>query len=185
MKNEQKKIISFSPAARPEKPPFSVFYEENYQRVLHYTAGKIGNYHDAEDLVGEIFIYCYSHYDDFDPAKSALTTWLYMIVNSRIKNHYRDAKSCVDLESLVGTLADETDMDACIYLEQLRDLLEKALAVLPERQRTIVMMRYFEEKSNAEIAEALGMTQVNVRVQLSRALDTLEAKCGNILEGVR
>lgn len=167
-------------------PPFEEFYDDNYRKVVGYINRKIGNPHDAEDLASEIFIYCYSHYDDYDPSKSSLNTWLYMIVNSRIKNHYRDARTYVDLESLVGVLPDDSvDMDACIYLEQLHSLLEKALMKLPERQRKIVSMRYFEEKSNAEIAEALGMTQVNVRVQLSRALAVMEKQCGSLLEGAK
>lgn len=169
-----------------EKVPFPDFYNAHYKKVVHYINNKIGNLHDAEDLASEVFLYCYRHYDSYDPGKSSLTTWLYLVVNSRIKNHYRDARTYVDLESLVGVLPDETiDMDACIYLQQLKDLLEKALLTLPERQRKIVTMRYFEEKSNIEIAAELGMTQVNVRVQLSRALDALEKKFGNMLKGAR
>lgn len=157
------------------KPSFQEFYSEYYQKVVFYINKKISNPFDAEDLASEIFLYCYSHYDDYDPQKSALSTWLYLIVNSRIKNHYRDAKTYVDLESLVGALSDDTiDMDACIYLQQMKQQLEKAMNRLPDRQRQIVKMRYFEEKSNAEVAVALGMTQINVRVQLSRALDILE-----------
>lgn len=168
------------------KPNFADFYNAHYKKVVHYINKKIGNPHDAEDLASEIFMYCFSHYDDYDPEKSSLSTWLYMIVNCRIKNHYRDSRTYVDLETLVGVLPDETiDMDACIYLQQLKQQLERAMERLPERQRKIVTMRYFDEKTNGEIAAELGMSQVNVRVQLSRALDVLEKMCGNILEGVR
>lgn len=171
---------------KTEKPPFEAFYDANYQRVVQYIRKKLENLHDAEDLASEVFLYCYSHYDDYDPQKSSPTTWLYLIVNSRIKNHYRDAKSYVDLESLIGVLPDEMiDMDACIYLQQLRDLLERAMNRLPERQRKIVTMRYFEELSSSEIAAELGISPGNVRVLLSRALDTLEKSCGDLLEGVR
>lgn len=169
-----------------EIPTYAEFYETNYKRVVYYINKKVGNPHDAEDLASEIFTYCYTHYSDYDSEKSSLSTWLYLIVNSRIKNHYRDAKVHVELESLEGVLQDDSiDMDACIYLQQLRQQLEAAIAKLPERQQKIVTMRYFEERSNAEIAEKLGMTQGNVRVQMSRALDALEKLCGNLLEGVR
>ena len=168
------------------KPTFADFYNAYYKKVVHYINKKIGNPHDAEDLASEIFIYCFSRYDNYDPEKSSLSTWLYMIVNCRIKNHYRDSKTYVDLESLVGVLPDETtDMDACIYLQQLKQQLERAMERLSDRQRKIVTMRYFEERTNCEIAEELGMSQVNVRVQLSRALDILEKICVKILEGAR
>ena len=171
---------------KKEKPTFEEFYEDNFQRVVQYIRRKLDNLHDAEDLASEIFLYCYNHYDDYDPAKSSLNTWLYLIVNSRIKNHYRDSKTYVDLESLVGVLPDEAiDMDASIYLQQLQDMLKRAMEKLPERQRKIVIMRYFEERSSADIAAELGLTPGNVRVQLSRALDTLEKLCGDLSEGVR
>ena len=171
---------------KKEMPSFSEFYETYYKRVVYYINKKVGNPYDAEDLASEIFTYCYTHYGDYNSEKSSLSTWLYLIVNSRIKNHYRDAKVHVELESLEFVLQDDSiDMDACIYLQQIRQQLENAIAKLPERQQKIVTMRYFEERSNSEIAEKLGMTQGNVRVQLSRALNALETLCGNILKGVR
>lgn len=169
-----------------EIPSYADFYDTHYRRVVYYIKKKIGNPYDAEDLASEIFMYCYSHYDDYDPNKSSLSTWLYLIVNSRIKNHYRDTKAYVELESLVGVLSDDSvDLDACVYLQQIRQQLEAAIRKLPERQRRIVTMRYFEERTNNEIAAELGMTQVNVRVQLSRALNALERMCSNLLEGVK
>lgn len=167
---------------KQEKPTYEEFYEENFDRVTQYVYQKLNNWQDAEDLAGEVFLYCYSHWDQYDPDKSSPTTWLYMIVNSRLKNRYRDAKHHVALEDVVGVVADEDiDMDACIYLEQLRTMLDTALAYLPERQQKIVRMRYFEDLSGNEIADILGMTPGNVRVQLSRALDTLEKHCTNLL----
>lgn len=172
--------------SKPEKIQFSDFYSMYHEKVVRYIGSKIGNFHDAEDLASEVFTYCYHHYDSYDPARSALSTWLYLVVNSRIKNYYRDAKTYVDLESLVGVLPDESiDMEKCVYLQQLKEMLQKAMEVLPERQRKIVTLRYFEEKSNVEIAEELGMTHINVRVQLSRALDTLEKKFGDTLKGAK
>lgn len=170
-------------AVPPTKPAFSDFYADNYQKTVLYISNKIRNYHQAEDLASEVFLYCYDHYDNYDPSKSALSTWLYLIVNSRIKNYYRDNKSYVDLETLLGVLPDDSaDMDAAIYLQQLRKMLDATMAKLPERQRKIVYMRYFEEQSNVEIAQILGMSPGNVRVQLSRAIDTLERICGNLLD---
>ena len=170
--------------SKPEKIQFTDFYNIYHQKVVYYIERKIGNYHDAEDLASEVFAYCYSHFDSYDPAKSSTTTWLYLVVNSRIKNYYRDSKTYVDLEALIGVLPDEMiDMDACIYLQQMKEIIEKALLTLSERQRKIVTMRYFDEKSNAEIAEELGMSHINVRVQLSRALAVLKHRFDNMLKG--
>ncbi|MBQ6999490.1 MAG: sigma-70 family RNA polymerase sigma factor [Oscillospiraceae bacterium] len=157
-----------------KKPIYEDFYAENYDRVLHYVRGKIGNFEDAEDLVSEIFLYCYSHYESYDPEKSSIVTWLYLIVNSRVKNYYRDHSSFVDFESVADIMQDENiDLDEGVYLEQLHSALMKAIRTLPERQQKIVMMRYFQSCSGEEIAARLGTTPGNVRVLLSRALNKL------------
>ncbi len=166
----------------PQKVPYETFYEENYGKAVQYIRNKIGSHEDAEDLAGEVFLYCYTHYDGYDPERSSLTTWLYMIINSRIKNHYRDAKTYVDLESVVGVLPDEgPDLDAGIRMEEIHTGVMAAINQLPERRRQIVMMSYFENLSSAEIGQRLGLTPGNVRVQLSRALDSLETLCRDFM----
>lgn len=156
-------------------PDFEVFYEENYSKVLFYLVKKMPNRDDAEDLAGEVFLYCYSHYDDFDPIKSSITTWLFLIVNSRLKNYYRDRRERVDIGEMENYLFEEADeMDKAVYLEQLREKIAACLDKLPERQREIIILRYFKEMDYAAIADRLGMTAGNVRVVLSRTLDKLE-----------
>lgn len=157
-----------------QKPAFDDFYRDNYERVLYYVRKKISNAEDAEDLTSEVFVYCYSHYDDYDPAKSSIITWLYLIVNSRVKNYYRDHMEYADYESVVDTLQDQSiDLDAGVYLEQLHSMLMEAIKSLPERQQKIVMMHYFQNYSSEEIAQRLGTTPGNVRVLLSRAIKKL------------
>lgn len=157
-------------------PSYEDFYAEHYSRVLNYTRNKITVTEDAEDLVSDVFLYCYHHYEDYDPEKSSITTWLYLILNSRIKNYYRDHVTYADYEVVSDVMQDESiDLDQGVYLEQLHSFLMKAIKSLPQRQQTIIMMRYFEDRSSEDIAKALGITPGNVRVLLSRALDKLSS----------
>ena len=166
-----------------EKPPFEEVYAQHYDRVVQYLYGKLNNWSEAEDLAAESFEYCLTHYDSYDPDKSAVTTWLYLVVNSRLKNRYRDAKSVVDIEDVIGVIPDDSSpMEASVELDELRAGVQKALNKLPERQREIVYLSYFEDKSSAEIAEIMGMTPGNVRVVLSRALDKMKTLCAGLLE---
>lgn len=157
-----------------QKPDFEAVYSSNYDRVLYYIRKKVACPEDAEDLASEVFAYCYSHYADYDPEKSSVTTWIYLVVNSRIKNYYRDQVSFADYEAVSETMQDQSiDLDEGIYLEQLHSTLMRAINSLPERQRQIVMMRYFQNRSSEDIASALGLSPGNVRVLLSRALNKL------------
>lgn len=179
-------IIQFDQKRVAEKPPFELVYQEHYQPLLRYLLKKTGNLQDAEDLTAEVFLYCYQNYDQYNPSRSAVSTWLYLAANSRLKNYYRDRKDHVELSELEERLfTEETDMERAAYLEQLRRVLNDKLVCLPERQQRAVVLRFFYEKSFDEIAETLDTTPGNVRVILSRALDRLEKEFSMIKEDWR
>ena len=170
-------IIPFPGTEKKGKLPFEQVYEKYYPEVLHYVQGKTAGYHDAEDLTGDIFLYCYRNYEKYDPTRSSLATWLYLIVNSRLKNYYRDRKEHVDFSELEDYLFDEeTDMERSVYLEELRDCLSEKLLLLPEKQRKAIILRYFRDWDYSDIAKELDVSPGNARVMISRALDKLEAE---------
>ena len=164
------------------KMPFEKVYERYYFEVFRYVCAHLPNRQEAEDLTSDAFVYCYTHYDNYNPEKSAVSTWLYLVVKSRLKNWYRDKKQLVDISELEGVLFSEgEELGRAVYLEQIRNKLSEALSSLPEKQRRVVILRFFHEKEYGYIASELGTTEGNVRVILSRALDRLEVLC----EGIR
>lgn len=166
-----------------QEEQFTEYYDQYYSDAVRYTNWKIGSLHDAEDLVEESFIYCYKHFSEYDPEKSAFRTWLYLVVNSRIKNYFRDQKQNVDLSELENVIPDMPDMEKNVYLEQVRSCIARALQELPEMQRKIVIMKYFMDKTAGEIAQELGLTPGNVRVILARTLPKMQKYCQGLIEG--
>lgn len=179
-------IYEFPAKSVSQKPPFESVYEEYYQAIVRYLFKHTGNRQDAEDLAAESFLYCYQNYDRYDPSKSAISTWLYLVAGSRLKNHYRDKKEHIEISELEERLfTEESDMERAVYLEELRRVLAKKLKQLPERQQKVVVMRFFQEKEFDEIAAVLDTSPGNVRVILSRALDKLEKDFSNIKDDWR
>ncbi len=176
-------IHRFPGSITSKKPSFESVYEDYYQAILRYLLKHTGNMQDAEDLAAETFLYCYQHYDSYDPAKSSISTWLYLVAGSRLKNHYRDKKEYIEVSDLAECLfTGEIDMERAAWLEEMRRMLTEKLQRLPERQQRAVFMRFFQEKDFDEIAFALDTTPGNVRVMLSRALDKLEKDLSSIKE---
>lgn len=151
---------------------FSEVYNEYYLKVFRHVRGKITNYHEAEDLVQEIFTACYRNYDKFDPEKASIGTWVYVIMNNRLKNYYRDKKDHASLDDDESFLeiASEEVLEESVLLEEQKCMLMDALETLSERERQIVINTYFYKKTSADIAEMLHMTAGNVRVVLNRSL---------------
>lgn len=153
---------------------FNEVYNKYYKQILAYFFKRINSTSDAEDLTSEVFLYSYKHFDKYDSEKASLSTWLYLIAKSRYYNYCRDKKNTEnidDFENLIGSYGDE--MEKAIYIEELRIQLNKALNNLTDRQKNIVVMKYFEEMETEEIAEFYGTSSNNIRVQLCKALKNL------------
>lgn len=83
-------------------------------------------------------------------------------------------------ETVTDTLPDHPSAEAADWAEtvvQRRDIMA-ALRQLPKRQRAVIVLRYFEDRPDAEIAEILGIAQGTVRSQTHKALATLRAAMG-------
>lgn len=147
---------------------FDGFYRENYPKVCSWLKNKISNPDDVEDIASDAFVYFYKNLENYDQKKASPVTWLYVIVNSRWKNYIRDKKVNDDIEEI--DLPGDTDIEQAYYIQELRDAIADALLTLPERQRTIVVLSYFQGKKSTEISRLLGISAANVRMELSRAI---------------
>lgn len=157
---------------------FEECYNTYYSKVYYHVRQHVNNDQDAEDLVDVIFMAAYKHYDNYDPDKAQLSTWLFCIANNRLKNYYRDKKDPNEsLDEMFDTveIAIEGEIEHAAELEELREVLAKTLKEeLNERERTIVIKSYFENKDSNEIAEEMDLTAANVRKILSRTLKKLK-----------
>ncbi len=152
-------------------PDFEYVYGKYHKSVLRYLSGRCASLADAEDITQDIFEYVYKILDRFDPQKASLGTWLYIIVRCRLKNYYRSRKIAFDIDELVDVDGmGKDDMERAVWLNEIRNKLAHAIKCLNEKQQQVVAMRYIEGISNHEIASRLQMTEINVRVTLSRAL---------------
>ncbi len=153
---------------------FEKLYSEYYMRVFRYVWKKIRNSADAEDLTQTAFIYCYQHYEEYDEQRASFGTWIFLVINSRIKNYYRDRKETVHMDEVIDILPDETDFDHAIELEEMRAKVLEALQACTPVQAEIVRLRYFQKHNTRDISMRVGLSEANVRTQLSRALKKMK-----------
>ena len=153
---------------------FEQYYLKYRSQVYGYILKKVFSEQTAEDLTMDVFYSVWDKFDSFDEAKATFQTWLYVIVNNKLKNYYRDRKENVELdESFVSADNPEDEVLESIHLQSLRDHLFVALNELSEMQRQIVIYKYFHDMNASEIACQIGLAPGNVRIHLKRALDKI------------
>jgi len=153
---------------------------ERYSGTVYNLALRLMNdRQEAEDVLQETFISAFRALDRFE-GRSQLSTWLYRIAYNaammRLRKHQAPTKSLdepretEDGEIMPQQLVDWTAAPERLLLDQeLRGMLNAALATLPETLRTVFVLRDIEGLSTAETAETLGLTQTNAKVRLHRA----------------
>lgn len=158
-------------------PKFESFYAENYNKVYWYIYKKISSEEDAKDLTGDVFFACYDHYASYDPSKSSITTWLYVIVNNKLKNYYRDKKPTVPFDEKIdeNAISYEDYGEEAVYLQNCRDMLADAISSLPPKNQMIVILKFFGDKQSNEISTITNMSPINVRVTLNRSLKKIQS----------
>jgi RNA polymerase sigma-70 factor (ECF subfamily) len=150
-------------------------YNIYYSKILGYFSRKVNSYEDAEDLTSEVFLYCYKNWHTFDARKASAGTWIFLIAKSRYKNYLRDRKMVVPIDEFEDCIIDASaSMEDAMYMDYVRSKLFDALVQLTERQRYIVVMRYFKGKTVEQIANTLKISPNNVRVQQSKALKRMK-----------
>lgn len=158
-----------------KKLTFEEYFQAYYQQAFKHAMKKVANVDVAEDITMDTFVSCYKNFESFDPRKAKFATWLYVSLNNRIKNYYRDRKeyACLDDHDDIAN-SQEEEMLQSIYLSEMRSALALAMETLNETQKQIVIKKYFRNMSSNEIADDIGSSAGNVRVQLTRAVKKLK-----------
>lgn len=167
---EESKLVTHILAR--DKRALSEFYRTWSPKLSRYIGAKVANPKDAEEILQDTLFAFLEGIRDFE-GKSSLRTFLFSICQHKVIDFYRRKKlrhvvfsQVPQLESVVSTLlSPEEELDATLIREKIRTVFA---GVLP-RHRQILMMKYGEGLSVAEIARKLSLTFKSVESQLFRA----------------
>ena len=146
-------------------------YTEYRDKVSRYVFCRLRNKSDAEDLVSEVFLKVYEHFDTFDTGLASVSTWIYTITRNTVTDYFRSKRTYSELPE---ELSDVGEAD-CVVLrkEELAELV-KALGKLDERCRTLVILKYYRRMSLKDIASRMGISYAYVKILHKSALNKLK-----------
>ncbi len=151
-------------------------YQSYYTRVFAFIYSRVDNVELAKDLTAEVFERAYTKGHSLrEPA--AYATWLFMIARNVVVGYYRRHKRELNgmhrmKSSLWLAERPQDPEDHAVQSEQIAQLMRQ-FRTLPPRDQELLSLKFDAELTYAEIAEVMGMTQVNVRVAILRALKRL------------
>lgn len=148
-------------------------YRDCYPKVSRYIAARVHNPQEAEDLVSEVFLKVYQKLESFDETKSSVSTWVYAITKNTVIDYYRTNRFHSELAETLPA-ADDLEGDLCH--EDTLNTLAAALSSLDERQRDIIILRYYRGLSLKEIAQRMALSYSYIKLLHTSALGTLKKR---------
>lgn len=147
------------------------------ERLYWHVRRFVCSHEDTDDLLQEIFIKVWSAMPSFR-GDSRLFTWVYRIATNETLNwlHKQKVRSMLKFESLDNTLAGRIEADPYLNGNEVQKALIKAMARLPERQKTVFAMRYLDELSYEEISEILGRSVGALKASYHFATEKIRAE---------
>ncbi len=139
---------------------FRVFVETYQKRVYGMVRKMVIIHEDADDIVQNTFIKAYKNIDSFH-GKSTLFTWIYRIAVNESLNFLEKKKrrNFFSMEDHHEVMLGYLDRSSLIDGDEVQRKLQKAIIRLPEKQRLVFNLRYFEDLPYEEISK---MTQTTV-----------------------
>ena len=173
-------ILSLVPRCqRGEAAAVEQLYDLYADRLYRYLLARSGDEEAAADLATEVFVRVIQRIAGFRlnqqrPAAS-LSAWLYRIAANLVTDEHRARKRMplVNLDAGWTTLAQSGDFEQAVERQETLVQLALALESLSEDQRLVLVGKFAEEMSNAQVASWLGKTEGAVKALQHRALRTL------------
>lgn len=161
--------------ARTSAEGFGELYDRFYDRIYTFAYRRTGNPEEAADVAAAVFHAALVHIRDFEPRDVPVSAWLYRIASHKLADHYRRRYRAaqIDLASVEQMPADGADPFEAVTTQQQHEAVNRALAMLPEGDQTVLSLTFFDDLSREQVAEVMGITVNNVYVRLHRALERL------------
>src|SRR5262245_26648832 len=156
-------------AAKRDPARFAHLYEQNFYRVYAYVVRRVGDRHQAEDLTADVFREALAGIANFEWRGVPFSAWLIGIASRVIADYWKRSGR------ETGNPTNEPEAGVAAEVEY-STLLFQLVKRLPEAQFRVIHMRFVEQKSIREIAQALGRTEGAVKQLQLRALESLRAQ---------
>jgi RNA polymerase sigma-70 factor (ECF subfamily) len=169
--DEDQTLVS---AAQQDTEAAGRLYDKYYREVFGYIYHCTLDYAATEDLTSNVFLAAFGHLGRFRWRQIPFRAWLYRIATNEVRMYYRRHKAIriAGLQVPHEGSAPSADQGPAA-VEEYR-LLHRALLELRFKYRTVIVLRYFEDKTMAQIAEITGAREGTVKSQLHRGLAQLQ-----------
>ena len=159
-------------ASDGDRDAFGQLYERYIDRIFNYVYYRTGNLHDAEDLTARVFQRAMNHIHNYTDRGVPFSAWLYRIAHNLVANWHRDNNRRKEItldDAIISKHNGDLPESELMSLEE-REKLFSLLKCLPDDRQQLIILKFVEQMSNAEIGQVMGKTEGAVKSLYHRTL---------------
>jgi RNA polymerase sigma-70 factor (ECF subfamily) len=153
---------------------FSAIVKEHSQEIYRHVRRMVLVHDDADDIVQNTFVKAWMNIDSFQ-GKSRISTWLYRIaINETLTFLNRNRGTLISLDTPEGAIAEQLESDTFFNGDRADAMLQEAIARLPQKQRLVFNMKYYDEMKYEEISAILDTSVGALKASYHIAVKKIE-----------
>ena len=158
--------------AGSDKEAFGELYERYITKIYNYVYYRTGNAQDAEDLTAKVFFRAMSHIQHYEDKGVPFQAWLYRIAHNLVANFHRDQgrRKIIPLDDYVAQSLKSEAPDRQAEANEEQEQLLAAIRRLPAERQELLLLKFIEQKSNAEIGDMMSRTEGAIKSLYHRTL---------------
>ncbi len=162
---------------------FKEIVDSYSERLYWHVRRFLCSHEDTDDLLQEIFIKIWTSLPTFR-GESQLYTWIYRIATNESLNFLQKQKirAALRFEDITARLDEKIDEDTGVSGDEAQKALMKAMSRLPSKQKTVFIMRWFDDLSYEDISEILGTSVGALKASYHFAQEKIRAEIEKYLK---
>lgn len=175
MENDEKQLIHQLKNQKTRDIAFHLLVKRFQERLYWHIRKIVLNHDDADDVLQNTFVNAWRALDNFRE-ESKLYTWLYRIATNEALKHLENIKrkSTQPMDDKSVFLQNNIANDDFFSGEEAQKILQQAILTLPDKQRLVFNMKYFDDMKYQEIAEVLDTSIGALKASYHHAVKKIE-----------
>lgn len=178
--DKEKELIADLKTVGKREMAFHILVQTYQERLYWHIRKIVMNHDDTDDILQNVFIKVWKNIDGFRE-DSSLFTWLFRIATNESLSFLQKQRrrSVFSSEEITDYLVESLEADEYFDGDDIQKKLEKAVIQLPEKQRLVFNMKYFEEMKYEQISEILQTSVGALKASFHHAVKKIEEYMDN------
>lgn len=154
---------------------FNLLVRKYQEKIYWHIRKMVIDHDDSDDLVQDIFLKVWHNIDKFRE-DAQLYTWIYRIATNECLNFLRKKRNrfFIPIHDIQGELSQKLDESTYVDGDEIQVKLQKALLTLPDKQRMVFNMKYFDEMKYEDMASITGTSVGSLKASYHHAVKKIE-----------